>query len=270
MLAAESRTMPESIMTEAAPLPSVDPDEVARFERLATSWWDPEGPFWPLHRLNVLRSDWLRLRLARHFGRDPAGSGPLAGLRVLDVGCGGGILSESMARLGATVTGIDVVARNVAIASRHAASGGLDVDYRACGVEELSGEPPFDVVLNMEVVEHVAALEPFMAACADRVAPGGVMVVATLNRTARSWLFAIVGAEYLLRWLPRGTHRWDRFRTPREIEALCNASGLEVGDRSGVRANPFTRQLALARSLAVNYMLLATRRPAEKTRPVNE
>lgn len=246
--------MPDTVQSTSA-----DPEEMRRFERLAETWWDADGPFWPLHRLNALRTGYLRGQLSRHFGRDPTADAPLAGLRVLDIGCGGGILSESLARLGAQVTGIDVVGRNIAIAARHADASGLAIDYRATGVEQLGDVPPFDVVLNMEVVEHVVGLETFMTACAARVRPGGVMVVATLNRTLKAWLFAIVGAEYVLGWLPRGTHQWRKFVTPKEIGALCRAGGLEVVARTGVRMNPFTRQLHLARSLAVNYMLIAER-----------
>ena len=250
-------------MTASNLPPSADPEEMRRFERLAATWWDPAGPFWPLHRLNALRTGWLRERLAGHFGRDPGAPAPLDGLRVLDIGCGGGILSESMARLGAQVTGIDIVARNVAIARRHAEGQGLAIDYRAQAVEQL-GDTPYDVVLNMEVVEHVADLPGFMDACGRQVRAGGVMVVATLNRTPKSWLFAIVGAEYVLGWLPRGTHQWRRFVTPGEAEGLCRAGGLEVVARTGVRMNPLTRELHLCRSLAVNYMLLAVRHGAER------
>ena len=246
-------------MQQSVPPPSADPEEMRRFERLADTWWDTDGPFWPLHRLNALRAGYLRDELAHHFGREPRGDAPLSGLRVLDIGCGGGILSESMDRLGAEVTGIDVVERNVAIAARHAEQSGLAIDYRAQGVEQLEEGELFDVVLNMEVVEHVTTLEPFMAACASRVRPGGVMVVATLNRTLKAWLFAIVGAEYVLGWLPRGTHQWRRFVTPAEVGTLCRASGLEVIRRTGVRMNPFSRQLHLTRSEAVNYMLMAAR-----------
>ena len=249
----------EAIMPDTSHAPSADPEEVRRFERIAETWWDADGPFWPLHRLNALRSGYLREHLAAHFGRDPLVASPLAGLRVLDIGCGGGILAESMARLGARVTGIDIVARNVAIATRHARATGLDIDYRPVAVESLGDEAPFDVVLNMEVVEHVSGLEAFMASCAARVRPGGLMVVATLNRTLKAWLFAIVGAEYVLRWLPRGTHQWRKFVTPAEIEAHCHAGGLEVTRRTGVRMNPFSRQLHLTRSEAVNYMLIAAR-----------
>ena len=250
-------------MTDATPPPSADPEELRRFERIADLWWDPGGPFWPLHRLNALRVGWLRDQLVARLGLPATAAQPLAGVRVLDIGCGGGILSESLARLGAAVTGIDIVARNIAIATRHAAAQGLAIDYRVQSVEALAaGGAAYDAVLNMEVVEHVAALPPFMAACNRLVRPGGVQALATLNRTPKAWLFAIVGAEHLLRWLPRGTHRWRKFPRPSELEALCARDGLQVVARSGVRVNPLTRQMHLCRSLAVNYMLLAVREGA--------
>ncbi|MDD3449697.1 MAG: bifunctional 2-polyprenyl-6-hydroxyphenol methylase/3-demethylubiquinol 3-O-methyltransferase UbiG [Gammaproteobacteria bacterium] len=236
---------------------SIDPGEVAYYTRLAHAWWDAESPFWPLHRLNEVRVAWLRERIAGRLGGGTAGA-PLAGVRVLDIGCGGGILSESMARLGAAVTGIDVVEKNIRVAALHAGEGGLAVDYRLQTAEALAAEGArYDVVLNMEVVEHVADLAGFMAACCALVRPGGLMAVATLNRTPASWLFAIVGAEYILRWLPRGTHRWRRFVKPAEAERLLAAGGLGVIDRSGVRVNPFTRSLHLTGRLGVNYMVLA-------------
>ncbi len=236
---------------------SIDPGEVAYYTRLAHTWWDAGGPFWPLHRLNEVRVAWLRERIAARLGGGAAGA-PLAGVRVLDIGCGGGILSESMARLGAAVTGIDVVEKNIRVAALHAQEGGLAVDYRLQTAEALAAEgAQYDAVLNMEVVEHVADLPGFMAACCALVRPGGVMSVATLNRTPVSWLFAIVGAEYLLRWLPRGTHQWRRFVKPAETERLLAAGGLAVTDRSGVRVNPFTRSLHLTGYMGVNYMVLA-------------
>ena len=239
---------------------TVDPRETEYYQRMADFWWDRDGPFWPLHGLNALRVDWIRERLCELSGRDPRGEAPLAGLRVLDIGCGGGILSESMARLGARVTGIDVVGKNIGIASLHAAGAGLDIDYRLITASDLAraGER-FDVVLNMEVVEHVADLPAFMSACCTLVAPGGVQFVATINRTPRSWLLAILGAEYVLRLLPRGTHRWRAFRRPAEVEALLQAGGLRTRVRSGVRLNPFARRFGLTASLAVNYMLMAQR-----------
>jgi 2-polyprenyl-6-hydroxyphenyl methylase/3-demethylubiquinone-9 3-methyltransferase len=203
---------------------------------------------------------WIRDRLCTHFGGDSQAARPLAGLDVLDVGCGGGILSESVAALGARVQGIDVVARNVAVARDHATRTGAGSSYRVASAESLAvAGDRFDVVLNMEVVEHVADLPGFMRACCALVRPGGAMVVATLNRTLRSFLFAIVGAEYVLRWLPRGTHQWRRFPTPAEIGALLGAGGLGVTARAGVRVNPITRGFGLTRSLAVNYMLMAAR-----------
>ena len=199
---------------------NVDPEEAARYAALASTWWDPRGPFWPLHRLNALRTEYLRQELSRMFAREPGKNTPLAGLEVLDVGCGGGILSESMARLGARVHGIDVVERNIAIAAGHAADSGLEVRYETCTVSSLVARGlAYDVVLNMEVVEHVPDVKAFMADCAHLVKPGGAMAVATINRTPRAWLFAIFGAEYVLRWLPRGTHQWRRFVTPLEVES---------------------------------------------------
>lgn len=241
--------------------PTVDAREVAFYENLASFWWDRHGPFWPLHRLNALRVDWIRDRLCGRLGRSPAAPNPLEGLQVLDIGCGGGILSESMAGLGARVTGIDVVEKNVRIAALHAARQDLCVAYRACTAEQLASEGArFDVVLNMEVVEHVADLPAFMGACNRLVAPGGAMFVATINRTPLAWLFAIVGAEYVLRWLPRGTHRWREFRTPAEIRALLQRDGLEVAAESGVFINPLSRTFRLTPRMGVNYMLMAERR----------
>ncbi len=240
---------------------TIDPREREYYTRLAEQWWDRDGVFWPLHRLNLLRSEYLKQRICAHFLRDPADSLPLAGLRFVDVGCGGGILSESMAALGAEVLGIDVVEKNIHIAREHNRLQKLPVTYENIGVEDLveCGER-FDVVLNMEVVEHVADLETFVSACNRLVDSDGLAFVATINRTWLSWLFAIVGAEYILRWLPRGTHRWDRFVTPRELEALLQRDGLQVTDRRGVQVNPFTRRFSISERLAVNYMLSATRR----------
>jgi 2-polyprenyl-6-hydroxyphenyl methylase/3-demethylubiquinone-9 3-methyltransferase len=239
----------------------VDPAEVAYYERLAHRWWDASGPFWPLHRLNRLRVGYIREEVAALLGRDAASDRPLTGLSVLDVGCGGGILSEAMARLGARVTGIDPTERNIVVASHHAQASGLAIDYRhtTAEVAAAAGEA-YDLVLNMEVVEHVADLPAFMAAATALVRPGGVMVLATLNRTPLSWLFGIVGAEYVLRWLPRGTHRWDRFVRPAEAEHLLARGGLRVASRSGVRVNPITRHFALTGWMAVNYMLVAAKR----------
>lgn len=239
---------------------TVDEREVEFYSRLAATWWDHDGPFWPLHTLNALRLDYIRDQLCEHFGLDANHEQPLRGLSVLDVGCGGGILSESMARLGASVTGIDVVEQNIRVAGLHALEQGVSIDYRLATAAELAGDhAKYDVVLNMEVVEHVADVSAFMHDCNRLVAEGGVMFVATINRTWLAWLFAIVGAEYVLRWLPRGTHRWGMFRKPREIEALLVGGGLVVRDITGVAANPLARTLRRTRSTRVNYMMFCTR-----------
>ena len=239
---------------------TVNPDEVAFYEGLAAFWWDRSGPFWPLHRLNELRVAWIRDHLCDHFGLPETSRQPLNGLRMLDIGCGGGILSESMAVLGADVTGIDVVEKNIGTARAHARQTGVAIDYQARTAESLAeAGTQFDVVLNMEVVEHVADLAAFMASCNRLVREGGAMFVATINRTALAWLFAIVGAEYVLRWLPRGTHRWRDFRTPGEMGQLLSLGGLDVVEQSGVAINPFTRSFGLVPGLNVNYMLMALR-----------
>ncbi len=239
---------------------TVDAREVDFYTRMSETWWDQDGPFWPLHKLNALRTGYIREKLCRHLGRDPNNGQPLRGLRVLDVGCGGGILSESLAKLGADVTGVDVVEKNIAIAALHARQSKLLIDYRFCTAAELSGEGArFDVVLNMEVVEHVADVAAFMGDCARLTAEDGVMFVATINRTAKAFLFAIIGAEYVLRWLPRGTHRWKLFQKPAEIAKLLCDGGLSVLETVGVAANPFKRSLSMSHSAAVNYIMFCAR-----------
>ena len=237
---------------------SVDQDEVARFSRLAAQWWDTRGPMAALHKFNPVRLAYIRDRAAEHFGRDPARLDSLAGLRVLDIGCGGGILSEPLARLGARVVGADPSESNIAVAKHHAERAGLSVDYRAAAAEALvqSGEK-FDVVLAMEVVEHVTDLGLFIELAAGLVAPGGLLFVATLNRTAKSFALAIVGAEYILRWLPRGTHRWEKFVTPNELEIAIEQSGLKVVDEIGVVYNLFADRWQLSADTDVNYMMVA-------------
>ena len=239
---------------------SVDQDEVARFSRLAAQWWDARGPMAALHKFNPVRLTYIRDRAAEHFGRDPARLDSLAGLRVLDIGCGGGILSEPLARLGARVVGADPSESNIAVAKRHAERAGLSIDYRAGAAEALaqSGET-FDVVLAMEVVEHVADLGLFIELAARLVAPGGLLLVATLNRTAKSFALAIVGAEYILRWLPRGTHRWEKFVTPNELEIAIEQSGFKVADEIGVVYNLFADRWQLSADTDVNYMMVAER-----------
>ncbi len=234
--------------------------EFARFNRLADSWWDQDGAFWPLHGLNRLRSGYLCDCLGQAQGRDASPAQPLSGVRLLDVGCGGGLLSEAMARAGASVTGIDVVPRNIAIAERHAQQSGLKIHYQCVEAEALAASGArFDVVLNMEVVEHVPDPVALLDACVDLLSPRAFLAVATLNRTFRSYLAAIVGAEYMLGLLPRGTHRWRRFLRPEEIEMPLTSRGLVTMDRVGVRLNPFTRRFRLAADMSVNYMLLFRR-----------
>lgn len=235
---------------------TIDPEEANRFERLASLWWDLKGPFWPLHRMNQLRAQWVRSMVFKHLDRSPQGEAhPLAGLRVLDIGCGGGILSEGIARLGGSVTGIDVVERNVRIAARHAETEGLQIDYRCIAIEELahSGDV-YDLVLNMEVVEHVVDLPLFLKSAATLVRPGGMMIVATLNRTIMSYLVAIIGAEHVFRWLPKGTHQWRKFVTPDELLSLLHSEGLEVVSGTGVWMNPLTHTFHQVPSTIVNYM----------------
>lgn len=240
---------------------TVDEREVEFYSQIAETWWDQNGPFWPLHKLNQLRSAYIIEKISGHFERDVAKAEPLHGLRVLDVGCGGGILSESMARRGAQVTGIDVVEKNIAVAALHARQQDLPIDYRLSTASALADTGArFDVVLNMEVVEHVADVDAFMRDCSRLTDDDGVMFVATINRSAKAWLFAIVGAEYILRWLPKGTHRWRLFQKPSEIVAHLERGGLSLVDAVGVAANPFSRSLRITRSLAVNYMLFSARR----------
>ncbi|AGA91939.1 ubiquinone biosynthesis O-methyltransferase [Thioflavicoccus mobilis 8321] len=235
---------------------SVDPDEVAYYERLADRWWDSDGPFWPLHRLNGFRVGYIRERLGSALGHHEAGTQPLAGLRLLDIGCGGGILSESLARLGAEVVGIDVAPKNIRVASLHAERAGLAIDYRLVSAEELAASgATFDAVLNMEVIEHVEGLSGFLASCGRLVRPGGVMVVATINRTPLAYLMAILGAERILRWLPVGTHHYRKLVRPAEVvDGL--GTDFEERHRIGVRVNPFDRSFYYTRLLSVNYMML--------------
>jgi 2-polyprenyl-6-hydroxyphenyl methylase/3-demethylubiquinone-9 3-methyltransferase len=239
---------------------SVDPKEVAYYSALAERWWDRSGPFWPLHVLNEVRVQYITEMLCETFQRDVNAPRPLAELRILDIGCGGGILSEAVARLGGRVHGIDVVERNVAVARLHAEQMGLEVRYETRSAEALvQTGAQYDVVLNMEVVEHVVDLPGFLHTCNNLVRAGGIEFIATINRTLLSWLVAIVGAEYLLRWLPRGTHQWRRFRKPGELKALLSTNGMRVVAETGVRVNPVTRTMSLTRFMGVNYMLVAER-----------
>ncbi len=237
---------------------TIDIREVEYYRNLANLWWDRSGPFWPLHKLNELRVQYLRTKLTTVLGIDHSSAKPFQDVQIVDIGCGGGILSESMAMLGAEVTAIDVVNKNIQVARQHCHGTGLDIDYRLSTASELrAAGDRFDVVLNMEVVEHVADLTSFMRDCCDLVRPGGVMVIATINRTLASYLFAILGAEYVLRWLPKGTHRWRQFPKPAELKSLLARDRLEVVEKIGVKVNPFTKQFSLSRSDLVNYMLIA-------------
>ena len=237
---------------------TIDQDEVARFSRVAPQWWDPRGPMAALHKFNPVRLAYIRDRTAAHFGRDAKRLDSLAGLRLLDIGCGGGILSEPLARLGASVVGVDPSENNIAIAQQHAAQSGLAIDYRNSTVEALAeaGER-FDVVLAMEVVEHVTDVGLFVAPAAETVKPGGLLIVATFNRTAKSFALAIVGAEYILRWLPRGTPQWDKFVTPNELEIAIEQAGLQMIGETGVIYNLFADRWQLSADMDVNYMMVA-------------
>ncbi|WP_299819003.1 bifunctional 2-polyprenyl-6-hydroxyphenol methylase/3-demethylubiquinol 3-O-methyltransferase UbiG [uncultured Roseibium sp.] len=237
---------------------TIDTEEVARFSAMAEEWWDPAGKFKPLHKFNPVRLAYIKQEVCRRFDRDPKASDAFKGLRFLDIGCGGGLLCEPMARLGAEVVGADPSQTNIEIAKLHMRSSGLDIDYRTETAEALAaaGES-FDVVLNMEVVEHVADVPLFLEATGSMVRPGGLMFVATINRTLKAYALAIVGAEVVLRWLPRGTHTYEKLVKPEEIETPLGQAGLKIIDRSGVSYNPLTDSWARSRDMDVNYMLLA-------------
>ncbi|HEU5016762.1 MAG TPA: bifunctional 2-polyprenyl-6-hydroxyphenol methylase/3-demethylubiquinol 3-O-methyltransferase UbiG [Pseudolabrys sp.] len=239
---------------------SVDEAEVERFARHAPDWWNPRGPMAALHKFNPVRLAYIRDQAVAQFDRDAKDLDCLSGLRLLDIGCGGGILSEPLARLGAAVVGADPAEDNIAVARAHAAESGLAIDYRATTAEELAqaGER-FDVVLAMEVVEHVVDVDRFIATCARMVKPRGLLIAATLNRTLKSFALAIVGAEYVLRWLPRGTHRWDKFVTPRELERAVESNRLRVIGERGVVYNILADRWQLSSDMDVNYMLAAAR-----------
>lgn len=237
---------------------TVDIDEVERFSALAAEWWNPNGKFRPLHKFNPVRLAYIRDQVAAHFGRDPHAAKPFDGLRILDIGCGGGLLCEPMARLGAKVVGVDASQTNIEVARLHAAESRVSIDYRASTAEELAdaGET-FDVILNMEVVEHVADVDFFVDKCAQMVRPGGIMFVATINRTLKALGLAIFGAEYVLRWLPRGTHEYSKLVRPDELEKALNAADMHIIDRTGVSYNPMADRWQRSRDLDVNYMVLA-------------
>lgn len=240
---------------------TIDQDEIARFTALAETWWDPNGSMKPLHKFNPVRLAYIREKVIAQFGRDGTKRRPFDGLSVLDIGCGGGLLCEPMARLGAAVTGADASEKNIKIASLHAGQSELQIDYLATTAEALADAgKQFDIVLNMEVVEHVADVPLYLKSCAQLVRPGGVMFVATINRTAKAFALAIVGAEYVLGWLPKGTHSYAKFLTPEEITSVLRREGMSIKDKTGVTYSPLRDEWGKSRDMAVNYMLLAEKK----------
>jgi 2-polyprenyl-6-hydroxyphenyl methylase / 3-demethylubiquinone-9 3-methyltransferase len=240
--------------------PTLDRDEVARFAKLGGEWWDANGPFKPLHRINPTRLTYIRDQIARAFNRNAKEAKSLEALSVLDIGCGGGLVCEPLARLGARVTGIEPGEEAIAAASAHAAAGGLDIDYQVATAEELAARGiNFDAVLLLEVVEHVPDVPAFIKAVAPLVKPHGVMILSTLNRTLKAFALAIVGGEYILRWLPVGTHQWDRFVTPDELRSALSGAGLKLIDTTGMMYDPFADEWRLGRDTDVNYFATASR-----------
>ena len=240
---------------------TVDPAEIAKFEAMAAEWWDVNGKFKPLHMLNPCRLDYITRQIAAESGRDLAQDAPFEGLRILDIGCGGGLLCEPMARLGATIVGADAAERNIPVAKVHAEQSGLDIDYRFTTAEAMAeaGEQ-FDVVLNMEVVEHVADPLAYLTACQQLLKPGGLQICSTLNRNPKSYLMAIIGAEHIMRWLPKGTHEWSKFITPDELFELLTTSGMTPVDRKGFVFNPISWSWSISeKDLSVNYVTASTK-----------
>lgn len=239
---------------------TIDQEDVDRFSAMAAEWWDPTGKFKPLHKFNPVRLKYIRKTVVEHFELDEKAAKPFDGLRLLDIGCGGGLLSEPMARLGADVVGADASEKNIEIAKIHAGQSELKIDYRATTSEALAAKgEKFDIILNMEVVEHVADVDLFLKSCADMVKPGGIMFVATINRTTKARALAIFMAENVLRWLPRGTHEYDKLVKPSEIDAALADTGVQVFDRSGVFYNPLADEWRLSSDMDVNYMVVAKR-----------
>jgi 2-polyprenyl-6-hydroxyphenyl methylase/3-demethylubiquinone-9 3-methyltransferase len=241
---------------------TVDPAEVAKFEAMAAEWWNPHGKFRPLHMMNPVRLGYITAQIAAEFGRDLKAPTPFAGLRILDIGCGGGLLSEPMARLGAQVLGADAAERNIPVARIHAAEQGLDIDYRHTTAEALAAAGEiFDVVLAMEIVEHVSDPQAFLATCQTLMKPGGLIVASTINRNPKSFMMAIVGAEWVMRWLPRGTHDWAKFITPAELEGFLRGAALDPVDGKGFVFNPVAWTWTISdRDLSVNYVMAGMKR----------
>ena len=250
-------------MASAAPelRTSVDPEDVERFSRIAAEWWDPRGKFAPLHKFNPIRLGFIREQALARFGRDGCKRQPFEGLKLLDIGCGGGLLSEPMSRLGFSVTGVDASEHGIGAASAHAAEQGLEIAYRASTAEQLLAEKagPFDVVLNMEVIEHVADPGEFLRTTAKLLAPGGIMIVATLNRTLKALALAKIGAEYVLRWVPAGTHDWKQFLTPEELRSFLEGHPFDIEGPFGLAYNPLLGKWVRSADADVNYLMTVTR-----------
>ena len=240
---------------------SIDPEDVERFSRIAAEWWDPRGKFAPLHKFNPVRLSFIREQALVRFGRDSQARKPFEGLKLLDIGCGGGLLSEPMTRLGFSVTGVDASDRNIGTAKAHAAEQKLDIDYRAGTAEglEAQGAGPFEVILNMEVIEHVTDPGEYLRSCSRLLAPGGLMIVATLNRTLKAFALAKVGAEYVLRWLPAGTHDWTKFLKPDELRGFLKDEKLQVQGPFGVAFDPMNGRWCRSSDCDINYMMTVTR-----------
>ena len=249
-------------MSETSATPTtIDAGEVAKFEAMAAEWWDLDGKFKPLHMMNPVRLGYITAQIAAEFGRDPDADAPFEGLRILDIGCGGGLLCEPMARLGATVVGVDAAPRNIPVAQVHAEQTGLQIDYRVGTAEDMAADgEQFDVVLNMEVVEHVADPQVYLDACAALLRPGGLHICSTINRNPKSYVMAIIGAEHVMRWLPKGTHQWSKFITPDELFDLLSRAGMTPVDRKGFVFNPLGWSWSLSdRDLSVNYVTASLR-----------
>ncbi|WP_018998286.1 bifunctional 2-polyprenyl-6-hydroxyphenol methylase/3-demethylubiquinol 3-O-methyltransferase UbiG [Hirschia maritima] len=241
--------------------PSIDESEIEKFRAMASEWWDPKGKFKPLHKFNPVRLAFLRDRICSHFDLDDKSRTPLQGLRVLDIGCGGGLVSEPMARLGAQMTSVDAGEANIKTAMTHAQETGVEIDYRVGTVEKLieAKEPAFDVVLNLEVVEHVADAHQFVQDTASLVKPGGIIFVASINRTTKAFALAIVGAEYIMGWLPKGTHEFDKLVKPDEVKNALKSAQIDIEETTGVSYNPLTGEWSLSSDTMVNYMCVGSR-----------